>query len=60
MCVCRGPRYIEVDIDVGSSSAAAYVTGLVLGSLKSLTIDLAVLLEGRSQVLPAFETLAFI
>ena len=50
VCACRGPRYIEVDIDVGSSTAAAQVTGLVMGSLKSLTIDLAVLLEGRSQV----------
>lgn len=48
--VCRGPRYIEVDIDIGSSSAAAHVTGLVQGSLKSLVIDLAVVLEGRSQV----------
>lgn len=48
--VCRGPRYIEVDIDVGSSSAAYHVTGLVQGSLKSLVIDLAVVLEGRSRV----------
>lgn len=44
----RGPRYIEVDIDVGSSYTAASVVGLVSGATKSLCVDLAVLTEGKS------------
>ena len=46
----RGPRYLEVDLDVGSSRSAAHVVGLVSGALKGLVIDLAVVLEGRTQV----------
>lgn len=49
---CRGQNYIEVDVDVGSSRTAANVVGTVQGSLKSLVIDLAVLLEGHSTVRP--------
>ena len=37
-------------MDVGSSRTAANVVGTVQGSLKSLVIDLAVLLEGHSPV----------
>lgn len=37
-------------MDVGSSRTAANVVGTVQGSLKSLVIDLAVLLEGHSTV----------
>ena len=37
-------------MDVGSSRTAANVVGTVQGSLKSLVIDLAVLLEGHSMV----------
>lgn len=48
--VCRGANYIEVDVDVGSSRSAANVVGLVQGALKSLVIDLAVLLEGHCTV----------
>eukprot|EP00884_Botryococcus_braunii_P004242 jgi/Botrbrau1/13819/Bobra.0056s0061.1 len=43
----RGPNYMEVDVDVGSSRSAAHVVGLVQGALKTLVIDIAVLLEGR-------------
>lgn len=50
LCLCRGDNYIEVDVDVGSSRTAANVVGTVQGSLKSLVIDLAVLLEGHSTV----------
>ena len=46
----RGANYIEVDVDVGSSRSAANVVGLVQGALKTLVIDLAVLLEGHSTV----------
>jgi hypothetical protein len=52
MFVCRGPNYIEVDVDVSSSRSAAHVVGLVQGALKSLVIDIAILLEGRSPVNP--------
>lgn len=48
---CRGPRYLEVDVDVGSSRSAASVVGLVQGALKTLVIDIAVLLEGKTQVI---------
>ncbi|GMH36538.1 hypothetical protein BSKO_04406 [Bryopsis sp. KO-2023] len=44
----RGPRYIEVDIDVGSSYTAASVVGLVSGATRSLCVDLAILTEGNS------------
>ena len=37
-------------MDVGSSKTAANVVGLVQGALKSLVIDIAVLLEGHSTV----------
>jgi Protein ENHANCED DISEASE RESISTANCE 2, C-terminal len=46
----RGPRYFEVDIDVGSSSTANHVVGMVQGALKGLVIDMAVLLEGHLTV----------
>lgn len=45
---CRGPGYFEVDVDVGSSSVAATVVGMVLGTTKSLVVDLGIVLEGHS------------
>lgn len=44
---CSGERYLEVDVDVGSSRSAAHVVSLVSGALKSLVIDLGIVLEGR-------------
>ena len=49
-CHCRGPKYLEVDVDVGSSQTAARVVGIVQGALKGLVIDIAVLLEGKTKV----------
>ena len=46
----RGPRYLEIDTDVGSSSTAHHVTGMVQGALKSVIVDIGVLLEGRATV----------
>jgi hypothetical protein len=43
----RGPRYLEVCSDVGSSRSAAHVVALVQGALRNLEISIAVLLEGR-------------
>eukprot|EP00878_Enallax_costatus_P035281 GHUV01039297.1.p1 GENE.GHUV01039297.1~~GHUV01039297.1.p1 ORF type:complete len:470 (+),score=179.62 GHUV01039297.1:235-1644(+) len=46
-------RYIEACVDVTSSSAAAYITGMVRGATKSLVIDLGFILEGqRAEELP--------
>ena len=50
---CRGPRYLEIDSDVGSSSTAHHVTGMVQGALKSVIVDIGVLLEGRATVGPS-------
>ena len=41
-CSCRGPRYLEIDTDVGSSSTAHHVTGMVQGALKSVIVDIGV------------------
>eukprot|EP00882_Tetradesmus_deserticola_P016640 GHRQ01017780.1.p1 GENE.GHRQ01017780.1~~GHRQ01017780.1.p1 ORF type:complete len:445 (+),score=238.81 GHRQ01017780.1:224-1558(+) len=46
-------RYVEACCDVTSSSAAAYITGMVRGATKSLVIDLGFVLEGqRAEELP--------
>ena len=45
----RGPRYAEVDIDVGSSSVAAAVVGLVQGATRSLVVDIGIVLEGHTR-----------
>lgn len=42
-----GPNYIEVDVDVGSSSSASSVVGLVAGAVKNLVIDMAVVLQAN-------------
>jgi hypothetical protein len=44
----RGPRYLEVDIDVASSSVAATVVGLVMGATKAVVVDLAIVLQGNA------------
>lgn len=40
-------KYIEVDVDVGSSYTAATVVSLVSSATKSIVVDLAVVMEGR-------------
>ena len=40
---------MEVDIDVGSSSVAATVVGLVQGATKSLVVDMGIVLEGHTR-----------
>lgn len=46
-------RYIEVDIDIGSSYTAAAVVSLVSGVTKTLVVDLGIVLEGKTpQELP--------
>lgn len=41
-----GDGYFEVDIDVASSRTASAVISLVQGATRSLTVDLAVLIQG--------------
>ena len=38
----------QVDVDVGSSTTASSVVGLVAGAVKSLVIDMAIVLQARS------------
>jgi Protein ENHANCED DISEASE RESISTANCE 2, C-terminal len=45
--MCRGPNYMEVDIDVASSSVARHVVGLVSGASKSVVVDMGILLQVR-------------
>ncbi|KAF8072532.1 EDR2L [Scenedesmus sp. PABB004] len=41
-------KYVEVSVDVGSSTTAQYVTGMVRGGAKGLVLDLGVVLEGHN------------
>ncbi|KAK7277321.1 hypothetical protein RIF29_18472 [Crotalaria pallida] len=45
----RGQNYLEIDIDVGSSTAARGVASLVLGYLNNLVIEMAFLIQGNTQ-----------
>ncbi|XP_047971876.1 protein ENHANCED DISEASE RESISTANCE 2-like isoform X1 [Salvia hispanica] len=44
----RGPKYLEVDIDIGSSTVANGVLGLVIGVITSLVVDMAFLVQANS------------
>ncbi|KAL2609496.1 hypothetical protein R1flu_028069 [Riccia fluitans] len=43
-----GPNYLEVDVDIGSSTVANGVLGLVFGVVTSLVVDMAFLVQGNS------------
>ncbi|KAL8231954.1 hypothetical protein R6Q57_001732 [Mikania cordata] len=45
----HGKNYIELGIDVGSSTVARGVVGLVLGYLNNLVIEMAFLIQANSQ-----------
>ncbi|CAI5521075.1 unnamed protein product [Closterium sp. Naga37s-1] len=45
----KGENYLEMDVDVGSSSVARSVIGLVLSYVTSLVVDLALLIEEKAQ-----------
>eukprot|EP00123_Amoebidium_parasiticum_P017144 comp23727_c0_seq1/m.40905 comp23727_c0_seq1/g.40905 ORF comp23727_c0_seq1/g.40905 comp23727_c0_seq1/m.40905 type:complete len:803 (-) comp23727_c0_seq1:10-2418(-) len=45
----RRPNFFEVDFDVSSDPTARSVTGLVLGATKTLAVDLAFLIESKSE-----------
>ncbi|XP_051121559.1 protein ENHANCED DISEASE RESISTANCE 2-like [Andrographis paniculata] len=51
----RGKNYLEVCIDVGSSTVARGVVSLVLGYLNNLVVEMAFLLQGNTEKeLPEF------
>jgi Protein ENHANCED DISEASE RESISTANCE 2, C-terminal len=41
----RAREALQVDVDVGSSTSASSVVGLVAGAVKNLVIDMAVVLQ---------------
>jgi len=43
----RGPKYLEVDVDIGSSTVANGVLGLVFGVVTSLVVDMGFLIQGN-------------
>uniref|UniRef100_A0A7N0UZG8 APOSTART n=1 Tax=Kalanchoe fedtschenkoi TaxID=63787 RepID=A0A7N0UZG8_KALFE len=44
----RGPGYLEIDVDIGSSTVANGVLGLVIGVITSLVVDMAFLVQGNT------------
>ncbi|XP_024391660.1 protein ENHANCED DISEASE RESISTANCE 2 [Physcomitrium patens] len=44
----RKDNFLEIDVDIGSSSVARSVVGLALGYVTSLVVDLAILIEAKS------------
>ncbi|XP_019426550.1 PREDICTED: protein ENHANCED DISEASE RESISTANCE 2-like isoform X1 [Lupinus angustifolius] len=45
----RGTNYLELDINVGSSTVARGVSNLVLGYLNNLIVEMAFLIQGNTQ-----------
>ncbi|XP_059635352.1 protein ENHANCED DISEASE RESISTANCE 2-like isoform X2 [Cornus florida] len=45
----RQDNFLEIDVDIGSSSVAKSVIGLVLGYVTSIVVDLAILIEGKEE-----------
>ncbi|XP_044503595.1 protein ENHANCED DISEASE RESISTANCE 2-like isoform X2 [Mangifera indica] len=44
----RGPKYLEVDVDIGSSTVANGVLGLVIGVITTLVVDMAFLVQATT------------
>ncbi|KAJ4958272.1 hypothetical protein NE237_025383 [Protea cynaroides] len=45
----RQDNFLEIDVDIGSSSVAKSIIGLVLGYITSIVVDLAILLEAKKE-----------
>ncbi|XP_028799056.1 protein ENHANCED DISEASE RESISTANCE 2-like [Neltuma alba] len=45
----RGPNYLEIDIDIGSSAIANAILHLALGYVTSVTIDMGFLVESQTE-----------
>ncbi|KAM7268894.1 hypothetical protein ACFE04_011060 [Oxalis oulophora] len=46
---CRQDNFLEIDVDIGSSSVARSVIGLVLGYVTTIVVDLAILIEAKEE-----------
>jgi len=46
----RGPKHFEIDVDVGSTYTGTTILNIIKAHTKSLVVDLAVLLEGKTEV----------
>lgn len=44
----RGPNYLEIDVDIGSSTVANGVLGLVCGVITTLVVEMAFLVQGNT------------
>lgn len=44
----RGPNYLEIDVDIGSSTVANGVLGLVIGVITSLVVEMAFLVQANT------------
>lgn len=45
----RQDNFLEIDVDIGSSSVASSIIGLVLGYVTNLVVDLAILIEAKEE-----------
>ncbi|KAK1292982.1 hypothetical protein QJS10_CPB17g00248 [Acorus calamus] len=45
----RQDNFLEIDVDIGSSSVARSIISLVLGYVTSIVVDLAILIEAREE-----------
>ncbi|KAL7122346.1 hypothetical protein ACP275_01G040300 [Erythranthe tilingii] len=45
----RGPNYLEIDVDIGSSAIATAILRLALGCVTAVTVDMGFLVEGQKE-----------
>ncbi|BFG20478.1 hypothetical protein CerSpe_067530 [Prunus speciosa] len=45
----RQDNFLEIDVDIGSSSVARSIIGLVLGYVTNIVVDLAILIEAKEE-----------
>ncbi|GAB4857943.1 Protein ENHANCED DISEASE RESISTANCE 2 [Ancistrocladus abbreviatus] len=45
----RGPDYLEIDVDIGSSTVANGVLGLVIGVITTLVVEMAFLVQANTE-----------
>ncbi|PIN13925.1 hypothetical protein CDL12_13455 [Handroanthus impetiginosus] len=45
----RGPNYLEIDVDIGSSAIATAILRLALGCVTAVTVDMGFLVEAQTE-----------
>ncbi|KAG8375373.1 hypothetical protein BUALT_Bualt10G0093300 [Buddleja alternifolia] len=45
----RGPNYLEIDVDIGSSAIATAILRLALGCVTAVTVDMGFLVESQTE-----------